>query len=66
MTEVTAVHTYKRHRFPRAILGHAVRLYFGFALSYRAAATFLRKPLKGLAYVPQVAITGELAGYGRP
>ncbi len=26
---------YKRHRFPPAIIGHAVWLYFRFALSYR-------------------------------
>ena len=137
---------YKRHRCPPAIVGHAVRLYFRFALSYRdveellaergviltdetirqwcrkfgqayanelrrrrprpgdkwhldeafvsingtqqnlwravdqdgnvldslvrgrrdkaAAVKFLRKLLKGLAYVPQVVITDKLASYG--
>ena len=35
MNEGTAVHNYTRHRFPPAIIGHAVWLYFRFALSYR-------------------------------
>jgi len=35
MNEDTAVHTYTRHRFPPAIIGHAVWLYFHFALRYR-------------------------------
>ncbi len=35
MNEVTAAPDYKRHRFPPAIIGHAVWLYFRFALSYR-------------------------------
>jgi putative transposase len=35
MSEKKAVPTYKRHRFPPAIIGHAVWLYFRFALSYR-------------------------------
>ncbi len=29
------VPTYKRHRFPPEIIGHAIWLYFRFALSYR-------------------------------
>jgi len=35
MNECTAAPNYKRHRFPPAIIGHAVWLYFRFALSYR-------------------------------
>src|SRR5205085_2393808 len=35
MNEVTAAPDYKRHRFPPEIIGHAVWLYFRFALSYR-------------------------------
>ena len=145
MNERAAAPTYKRHRFPPAIIGHAVWLYFRFALSYRdveellaergvlvtyetirqwcqkfgqsyanelrrrprpgdkwhldevfvgingtqqylwravdqdgtvldilvqsrrdkaAAVRFLRKLLKGLAYVPRVVITDKLASYG--
>ncbi len=30
----------------------------------RAAATFLRQPLKGLAYVPRVLLTDQLASDG--
>jgi len=146
MKEQPSAPTYKRHRFPPAIIGHAVWLYFRFALSYRdveellaergvvvtyetirqwcrkfgqtyanglrhrrprpgdkwhldevfvsingvqhslwravdqdgnvldilvqarrdeaAATKFLRKLLKGLAYVPRVVITDKLASYG--
>ncbi len=35
MKEQAAAPSYKRHRFPPAIIGHAVWLYFRFALSYR-------------------------------
>src|SRR3954471_2655602 len=35
MNEAPAPPDYKRHRFPPAIIGHAVWLYFRFALSYR-------------------------------
>ena len=35
MSETTAVPDYRRHRFPPEIIGHAVWLYFRFALSYR-------------------------------
>jgi len=35
MNESTADRNYKRHRFPPAIISHAVWLYFRFALSYR-------------------------------
>ncbi len=35
MKEHASAPTYKRHRFPSAIIGHAVWLYFRFALSYR-------------------------------
>lgn len=35
MKEQAAPPNYKRHRFPPAIIGHAVWLYFRFALSYR-------------------------------
>jgi putative transposase len=35
MREQASPPTYKRHRFPPAIIGHAVWLYFRFALSYR-------------------------------
>jgi putative transposase len=35
MHEYASAPTYKRHRFPSAIIGHAVWLYFRFALSYR-------------------------------
>jgi len=35
MNESFAAPIYKRHRFPPAIIGHAVWLYFRFALSYR-------------------------------
>ncbi len=146
MKEQASLPSYKRHRFPPAIIGHAVWLYFRFALSYRdveellaergvivtyetirqwcrkfgqtyanelrrcrprpgdkwhldevfvsingvqqylwravdqdgtvldilvqarrdkaAAVKFLRKLLKGLAYVPRVVITDKLASYG--
>jgi len=33
--ERTSVPSYKRHRFPPDIIGHAVRRYFRFALRYR-------------------------------
>ena len=108
MNEHACAPSYKRHRFPPAIIAHAVWLYFRFALSYRdveellaergvivtingrthylwravdqdgtvldilvqpqrdkrAAVKFLRKLLKGLAYVPRVVITDKLASYG--
>jgi putative transposase len=35
MKEQASLPSYKRHRFPPAIIGHAVWLYFHFALSYR-------------------------------
>src|SRR5436305_4684785 len=35
MNEATAIPDYKRHRFPPEVIGHAVWLYFRFALSYR-------------------------------
>src|SRR6476620_10755650 len=35
MNETNAVPDHRRHRFPPAIIGHAVWLYFRFALSYR-------------------------------
>ncbi len=35
MKEQASALTYKRHRFPPEIIGHAVWLYFRFALSYR-------------------------------
>ncbi len=35
MNELTSVPSYKRHRFPPAIIAHAVWLYCRFALSYR-------------------------------
>ncbi len=35
MKERPSTSNYKRHRFPPAIIGHAVWLYFRFALSYR-------------------------------
>ncbi len=35
MNERAAALTYKRHRFPPAIIAHAVWRYFRFALSYR-------------------------------
>jgi len=35
MNEQTPAPSYKHHRFPPAIIGHAVWLYFRFALSYR-------------------------------
>src|SRR3954453_15763020 len=35
MKDQTAAPTYKRHRFPPAIIGHAVWRYFRFALRYR-------------------------------
>src|SRR3954468_467930 len=35
MNEQASVPSYKRHRFPPEIIGHAVWLYFRFALSYR-------------------------------
>jgi putative transposase len=35
MNEQTPAPSYKRHRFPPAIIGHAVWLSFRFALSYR-------------------------------
>ena len=35
MKEQASAPSYKRHRFPPAIIGHAVWLYFRFALSYR-------------------------------
>jgi putative transposase len=41
MKEQAAAPTYKRHRFPPAIIGHAVWLYFRFALSYRVVEELL-------------------------
>ena len=35
MNEHAPAPSYKRHRFPPAIIGHAVWLYFRFSLSYR-------------------------------
>ena len=35
MKETLSSPSYQRHRFPPAIIGHAVWLYFRFALSYR-------------------------------
>jgi putative transposase len=35
MNEHETAPTYKRHRFPPEVIGHAVWLYFRFALSYR-------------------------------
>jgi len=35
MSETNAVPDYRRHRFPPELIGHAVWLYFRFALSYR-------------------------------
>jgi len=35
MNEQASALNYKRYRFPFAIIGHAVWLYFGFAPSYR-------------------------------
>ena len=35
MREMKGTPTYRRHRFPPEIIGHAVRLYFRFPLSYR-------------------------------
>jgi len=35
MNALTSVPSYKHHRFPPEIIGHAVWLYFRFALSYR-------------------------------
>ncbi len=35
MSEIHAVADYRRHRFPPAIIAHAVWLYFRFALRYR-------------------------------
>ncbi len=35
MKQETRAPGYKRHRFPPAIIAHAVWLYFRFALSYR-------------------------------
>ncbi len=35
MNERVAGPNYRHHRFPPAIIAHAVRLYFRFALSYR-------------------------------
>ncbi len=35
MNKQNAAPNYKRHRFPPEIIGHAVWLYFRFALSYR-------------------------------
>ena len=41
MNERVATPSYKHHRFPPAIIGHAVWLYFRFALSYRDVEEFL-------------------------
>ena len=35
MNAATTAPSYKRYRFPPEIIGHAVWLYFRFALSYR-------------------------------
>ena len=43
MNESTVGLNYKRHRFPPAIIGHAVWLYFRFALSYRDVEELLAK-----------------------
>jgi putative transposase len=39
----TSTPTYKNHRFPREIIGHAVWLYFRFSLSYRDVEELLFK-----------------------
>ena len=41
MRKETSVPSYKRHRFPPEIIGHAVWLYFRFALSYREVEQLL-------------------------
>ncbi len=41
MKEQASTPSYKRHRFPPEIIGHAVWLYFRFALSYRAVEELL-------------------------
>ncbi len=41
MEEHASAPSYKRHRFPPAIIGHAVWLYFRFALSYRDVEALL-------------------------
>ncbi|HXI17601.1 MAG TPA: DDE-type integrase/transposase/recombinase, partial [Chloroflexota bacterium] len=47
----------KRHRFPSAIISHAVWLYYRFLLSYR------RRVVGGWGYAPRVVITDTLASY---
>jgi len=41
MTNTHHQPTYKRHRFPREIIAHAIWLYFNFNLSYRDVETIL-------------------------
>ena len=36
MKKETSLLSYKRHRFPPEVIGHAVWLYFRFSLSFRA------------------------------
>ena len=44
--------------------GHVLDILVQARRDKRAAVKFLRKPLKGLAYVPRVLITDKLASYG--
>ncbi len=50
MSKETSSPSYKRHRFPPAISGHAVWLYFRFALSYRDVEEILAERGVVLAY----------------
>ncbi len=52
MNEQTSAPDYKRHRFPPAIIGHAVWLYFRFALSYRDVEELLAERGVFVTYEP--------------
>ena len=50
MKEQASTPSYKRHRFPPEVIGHAVWLYFRFALSYRDVEEMLAERGVHLTY----------------
>jgi len=52
MKEHATAPSYRRHRFPPAIIGHAVWLYFRFALSYRDVEELLAERGVLVTYEP--------------
>src|SRR3954447_21754015 len=62
MKEQASAPSYKRHRFPPAIIGHAVWLYFRFALSYRDVEELLAE--RGVLISYETIRQGSLASCG--